>query len=153
MNDELIAACREAADRFGSALADVSESQLDALTEPGVDGVWSVRAHVHHAADVSLMAALRLRLMLAGAVLEYWDYEQAAFQRGNRYERGVESSLSLIAAVTESSCSILEQLTGGQWSAPFLLPDGRRVTFADWARNAAGHLNDHVRVITSALER
>ena len=139
--------------RLAASVEGASERELDRLTEPGGDGVWSVRAHIHHAADVSVMGALRLRLMLAGVVLEYWEYEQAAFQRANRYERGVESSLALIAATAESACAILERLPADEWEVRRGLPDGRGFTAADWLGGAAAHLLEHAQVVERALGR
>ena len=147
---ELLAEYRRAAAVFAETARGVSEAALDAPTEDGEDGVWSVRAHVHHAADVSLMGALRIRLALAGATLEYWRYDQAAYQRANRYERGVESSLALIAAAAESAAELLEHLSAEQWAAPLALPDGGTFTAADWVRNAARHLREHAGVIERA---
>ena len=147
---DLLAEYRRAAAVFAETAHGVPESALDAPTEDGEDGVWPVRAHVHHAADVSLMGVLRIRLALADATLEYWRYDQAAYQRANRYERGVESSLGLITAAAESTADLLEALPAEQWAAPFALPDGRTFTAADWVRNATRHLREHAGVIERA---
>ena len=144
---------RRAAQQLLAAVEDASEQQLDAPTEEGEDGAWTVRAHVHHAADVSVMGALRLRLMLADVTLEYWQYDQAAFQQANRYERPIASSLALITAAAESNAAILECLPAAEWSIPRPLPNARTFTAADWLQNAAAHLQDHAQTITRALQR
>ena len=144
---------RRAAQQLIAAVEDASEQQLDAPTEEGEDGVWTVRAHIHHAADVSVMGALRLRLMLADVALEYWRYDQADFQQANRYERPIASSLSMIAAASESNAAILKHLPAAEWDAPRPLPNARTFTAADWLRNAAAHLHDHAQTITRALHR
>lgn len=146
----LLAEYRRAAAVFAETARGAPEAALDAPTEDGEDGVWSIRAHVHHAADVSLMGALRIRLALAGATLEYWRYDQAAYQQANRYERGVESSLALMTAAAESTADLLDRLPDEQWVAPFALPDGRTFTAADWVRNATRHLEEHAGVIERA---
>ncbi len=147
---DLLADYRRAAQQLIAAAEGASERQLDAPTEDGEDGVWTVRAHIHHAADVSVMGALRLRLMLADVALEYWRYDQAAFQQANRYERPVASSLNLIAAAAESNAAILQRLPAAEWTIPRPLPDARTFTAVDWLRNAAAHLRDHAETITRA---
>lgn len=86
---------KRALEWLGVVVRTTPESKHDIATEDGEDGVWPLRAHVHHVADVSVMGALRLRLMLAGVTLEYWQYDQAAFQAANHYEREVGASLEL----------------------------------------------------------
>ena len=144
---------RRAAQQLLASVEDASEQQLDAPTEEGEDGVWTVRAHVHHAADVSAMGALRLRLMLADVALEYWRYDQAAFQQANRYERPIASSLALINAAAESNAAILERLPAAEWNTPRPLPNARTFTAANWLQNAAAHLQDHAQTITRTLHR
>ena len=148
---DLLADYRRAAQQLIAAAEGASERQLDAPAEDGEDGVWTVRAHIHHAADVSVMGALRLRLMLAGVALEYWRYDQAAFQQANRYERPVASSLDLIAAAAESNAAVLQRLPAAEWTIPRPLPDARTFTAVDWLRNAAAHLRDHAETVARAL--
>lgn len=130
--------------------AGLPEEQLDAPTEDGEDGVWTLRAHIHHLADVSVMGALRLRLMLAGVTLEYWQYDQAEFQQANRYEREVVSSLALIEAIAASNAAILDHLPDEEWTIPHKLPDGSEFTVIDWVRNALKHLQEHAELIERA---
>lgn len=133
--------------------AGLPEELLDAPTEEGEDGVWTLRAHIHHLADVSIMGALRLRLMLAGATLEYWQYDQAEFQQANRYEREVVSSLMLVEAIAASNAAILNYLPEEEWTIPRKLPDGSEFTVVDWVRSAFRHLQEHAGVIERATDQ
>ena len=124
----------------------------DAATEDGEDGVWPLRAHVHHVADVSVMGALRLRLMLADVTLEYWRYDQVAFQEANHYEREVGASLELSEAIAVSNVSILERLSDAEWSAPRRLPDGSEISALDWLHHATNHIRDHTEVLRRVID-
>lgn len=143
---------KRALEWLGVVVRTTPESRHDIATEDGEDGVWPLRAHVHHVADVSVMGALRLRLMLAGVTLEYWQYDQAAFQAANHYEREVGASLELAELIAESNVSILERLSDEEWSAPRRLPDGSEISVLDWLHHATLHINDHVAVLRRVVD-
>ena len=123
-----------------------------ALDQLPTDGGWTPRRIVHHTADISLMGALRLRLMLAGVMLEYWSYDQLHYQQSTHYTRPIEPSLSLITATTESTFSILEQISPAARQKRHPLPTGHRYTAQDWLANAANHLEEHAQEINRIAE-
>ena len=131
---------REASERFTAAAERLGPGRLDARA---AEGEWTVREIVHHTADVGIMGALRLRLMLVDVDLGYWPYDDAEFQRANHYERGIEASLALLAASAASSAEIASRLDEAAWSKPRPLPEGRTFTVGDWLRANGGHIEEH----------
>ncbi len=140
---------RAAPQALREEVAGASMAQLDG---PAPDEGWTARQIVHHTADIAIMGALRLRLMLVDVTLEYWDYEQDSLQQVLSYrKRPVGPSLTQIDALVESSAQILDRLRDEQWSIPHRLPTGEAFTVFDLLVANATHIEEHTAQTRYAL--
>ena len=95
------------------ALDGVTTAELDRRPAPDA---WTAREVVHHLADSETTAYIRLRKVLAEDVPTIHAYDETLFARMLHYDRPIEPSLAVLAAVRAASLQLLESLTPEQWS-------------------------------------
>ncbi len=88
----------------------------DRLTKRPFRGKWSAAEIVHHLADSEMIAAFRLRLLLAQERTVIYAYDQAVFAERLHYnERDVTHALAAFRAARSTSVQLLERMTARDW--------------------------------------
>ena len=100
-------------DAVVEALAGATDEDLDRKPPDG----WTARMAVHHLADSEATAYVRLRRIVAEEDPLIVGYDEELFSRRLHYDRPIERSLAVLAAVRESSLELLESLTPGRMGA------------------------------------
>jgi hypothetical protein len=128
------------------ALSGISDEELDRRD----DDEWSARMVVHHLADAEATAFVRLRRLIAEDQPVIHGYDEAEFARRLHYDRPIEPSLAVLAAVRASSLQMLESLTGAEWERAGTHSESGSYSVEDWLRIYAGHAHDHAEQIRKA---
>jgi hypothetical protein len=129
------------------ALEGVTPAELDLRPGPGC---WTAREVVHHLADSETTSYIRLRKLLAqdGPVLE--AYDEAEFARRLHYERPIEPSLAVLAAVRAASAQLLDSLGEAEWMRVGRHSESGPYSIDDWLAIYAAHAHDHADQIRRA---
>jgi hypothetical protein len=143
---ELIERYRTGHQAVVDALSGISEEELDRRD----DDEWSARMVVHHLADAEATAFVRLRRLIAEDQPVIHGYDEAEFARRLHYDRPIEPSLAVLAAVRASSLQMLESLTGAEWERAGTHSESGSYSVEDWLRIYAGHAHDHAEQIRKA---
>lgn len=128
---------------------------LDRITPEELDrqddsGEWSPRVVVHHLADSEATALVRLRRLIAEDSPVIQGYNEADYARRLHYDRPLEPSLAVVAAVRASSLQLLEHLTPEEWDLAGTHSESGSYSVDDWLRIYAGHAHDHANQIREA---
>jgi hypothetical protein len=131
------------------ALAGASDDELD--RRPGPDA-WTAREVAHHLADSETMSTIRLRLLIAEDAPLIQAYDETEFARRLHYERPVDLSVALFAAVRAANVELLEQLTEDEWSRAGTHSDDGHYSVEGWLQIYAAHGHDHADQIRRARD-
>jgi hypothetical protein len=128
---------------------------LDGITPDELDrqddsGEWSPRIVVHHLADSEATALVRLRRLIAEDSPVIQGYDEADYARRLHYDRPIEPSLAVVAAVRASSLQLLERLTPEEWERAGTHSESGPYSVDSWLRIYAGHAHDHANQIREA---
>ncbi|HEX9644138.1 MAG TPA: DinB family protein [Acidimicrobiia bacterium] len=143
---ELVERYRTGHQAVVDALSGISDEELDRRD----DDEWSARMVVHHLADAEATAFVRLRRLIAEDQPVIHGYDEAEFARRLHYDRPIEPSLAVLAAVRASSLQMLESLTGAEWERAGTHSESGSYSVEDWLRIYAGHAHDHAEQIRKA---
>lgn len=130
-----------------SALAEISEAELEAREAPGE---WSPREIAHHLADSEMTSAIRLRLLIAQDAPAILGYDQEAFVRDLYPDRPIEPSLAAFEAARSATAPILRRLREEQWRRSGTHSESGPYSVEDWLRIYSGHAHDHADQIRRA---
>jgi hypothetical protein len=139
---ELIARYRAGVGAVDAALQTVDLDRAESAEE------WTPRQVVHHLADSTTVAAVRLRRLVAEASPEIASYDEAHYARSLHYDRPVDSSVALLRGLVESNAELLESLTDAEWSSTGThdeYPDGYSIDL--WLERQAEHVHEHAEQI------
>ena len=131
------------------ALLKISPDELD--VKPGPER-WSVRDIIHHLADSEMIAAARLRFLLAQDRPTIQGYDQDEFARRLYYDRPHEVSLELFRVVRQSTVEILDRLTPAEWVREGTHTEAGPYGVEAWLRTYAEHAHKHARQIRVARD-
>ena len=143
----LIEAFRTGFDDVAAALAGATDVELDRRP---ASGGWSAREIAHHLADSEATAYIRLRRLIAEDRPEIQGYDEPEYARRLHYDRPIESSLAVLAAVRRASLEFLEVLASDEWDREGTHADSGRYSVDDWLRIYAAHSHDHAEQIRRA---
>src|SRR4051794_17423162 len=151
MNDakrrELIGRYREGADVVASALANITEAELDSRPAPGE---WTAREIAHHLGDSETTSSIRLRRLLAEDNPVIVGYDENEFARILFYDRPIAASLEVLRAVRASSAELLDRLDESQWTRGGTHSESGAYTVETWLEMYAAHAHEHAEQIRLA---
>ena len=143
----LIAKYKEGSRVVAEALAGSTEAELDARPAPGK---WSAREITHHLADSEMIAAIRLRMLLAEDEAVIRAYDQKLYAGRLYYNRPIQASLEAFRAARGSTGEILEQMTEAQWTRQGTHSESGRYSPEKWLEIYAQHAHTHADQIRKA---
>lgn len=143
----LLGRYRSAVDDLDDAVAGITDADLDHLQ---ASGGWTARQVIHHLADSETMAYIRLRRLIAedGPVIR--GYDEPEWARRLHYNRPIETSLAVVAAVRAASLQLLEALTPSEWGRTGTHSESGAYSVDRWLSIYAGHTHDHADQIRKA---
>jgi hypothetical protein len=127
-------------------------SGLVKLLVPGRRRRAIVEWVAHHLADSETMSTIRLRRLLAEDTPLIQAYDEVEFARRLHYERPIEQSLALFAAVRSSNLELLASLTDDEWARTGTHSDDGPYSVERWLEIYAAHGHDHADQIRRARE-
>jgi len=125
------------------ALKGISDGELDAR----LPSKWSVREIVHHLADSEMVAAVRLRRIVAEDRPGIRATDMGGYARRLFYDRPIQGSLELFRVVRLSMAEILERMTDAEWAREGIQSDGGRFPAEKWLDIFARHAETHAEQI------
>lgn len=110
---------------------------------PGED--WSMRDVVIHLADSELVAAVRIRLLLAGDEPDLPIYDPDVWKRKLLYIfRDPEAAMSAFQQARYGTAELLRECSPDAWERAGNHPQVGVVTVADLVARGADHVDEHV---------
>ncbi|MBI2762459.1 MAG: DinB family protein [Chloroflexi bacterium] len=132
------------------ALAGITEEELD---RPQPEGEWTARQIVHHLADGEAMAFTRLRRLVADDQPVIQGYDEPLFARRLHYDRPINTSLAVVAAVRASSLELMSVMTPEDWAKTGTHSEHPVYSVDLWLELYAAHAHDHADQIRRARAR
>jgi hypothetical protein len=131
-----------------AALAGITDDELD--RQPAAADDWTARQIAHHLADSEAMAYIRLRRLIAEDDPLIVGYDEPEWARRLHYDRPIETSVAVLAAVRAASLQLLERLTDEEWARHGTHSDSGSYAVETWLAIYAGHAHDHADQIRAA---
>jgi hypothetical protein len=141
-------------DRYREGVAAVHDAvrgaTADELDRRPAPKEWSAREVAHHLADSETMSTIRLRRLLAEDDPLIQAYDETEFSRRLHYDRPIEASLAVFAAVRASNVELLGALTEDEWRRTGTHSEEGPYSVEDWLQIYAAHGHDHADQIRRA---
>jgi hypothetical protein len=134
-------------DDLRAALAAATDADLD---RPQPAGEWTARQVAHHLADSESMAYIRLRRLIAEDEPVIHGYDEPEWARRLHYDRPIEASIAVVAAVRAASLQLLQSLTLAEWARTGTHTESGTYSVDRWLEIYAGHTADHADQIRRA---
>jgi hypothetical protein len=144
---DLIAKYKDGGRVVSAALEGITDKELDARPAPGK---WSAREITHHLADSEMIAAIRLRMLLAEDAATIRAYDQKLYAGRLHYDRPIQASLAAFRAACESTAELLERMTEGEWARQGTHSESGRYSPEKWLEVYAQHAHTHAEQIRKA---
>lgn len=132
------------------ALKGITDEELD---RPQPEGEWTARQIVHHLADGEAMSFTRLRRLVADDQPVIQGYDEPMFARRLHYDRPIETSLAVVAAVRAASLELMRVMTPEDWAKTGTHSEHPSYSVDFWLEIYAGHVHDHADQIRRARAR
>ena len=110
-------------------------------------GKWSIREIVHHLADSEMLAAVRLRRLVAEDRPGIRATDVGGYVRRLFYDRPPQTSLELFRVVRASTTEILERMTDADWAREGVHSETGRFTAEKWLEVFSQHAETHAEQI------
>jgi len=150
MRDAHIDVLRELPQHLTAAVAGLSDDQLDT---PYREGGWTMRQLVHHVADSHANSYIRFKLALTEDWPTIKPYEEAAWAKLADRRMPIDVSLVLITALHARWVSLLESMSGEDFSKGYNHPENGKQTLAVGLAIYDWHSRHHVAHITALRAR
>jgi hypothetical protein len=144
---ELLHRFRSGYGQVVDALDGITTAELDRRPAPDA---WTAREIVHHLADSEATAYIRLRKVVAEDGPVITAYDETLFAKRLHYDRPIESSLAVLAAVRRASLELLESLTPEEWAREGTHSESGAYSVDGWLAIYAQHSPVHARQIARA---
>jgi DinB superfamily len=145
----LIARYKDGFHAVEQAIAGATSAELDASPAPGK---WTAREIVHHLADSEMIAAIRLRRLLAEDQPTIQAYDQEAYARRLYYDRPIDASLQALRYARLTSAELLERLRPDDWARAGVHPEHGPYGVERWLEIYAEHPHAHAAQIARARQ-
>jgi len=141
-------------DQYREGIAEVHRA-LDGATGDELDRrpaptEWTAREVAHHLADSETMSTIRLRRLLAEDEPLIQAYDENQFAKRLHYDRPIDDSLAVFAAVRTSNLELLATLSEPEWQRRGTHSDDGPYSVETWLRIYAAHGHDHADQIRRA---
>src|SRR5512143_4142224 len=133
------------------SLEGAGDDELDRA--PAAADDWTPRQIAHHLADSESMAYIRLRRLIAEDEPVIQAYDEPEWARRLHYDRPIEASLAVVAAVRAASLQLLERLTPEEWARTGTHTESGPYGVEAWLAIYAEHPHDHADQIRRARGR
>jgi hypothetical protein len=130
------------------ATAGISDDELD--RRPAAAREWTAREVIHHLADSESMAYIRLRRLIAEDDPLIQGYDEPEWARRLHYDRPIQPSLAVLAAVRAASLQLLESLSEAEWSRTGTHSESGPYSVEGWLEIYAEHPRQHADQIRRA---
>jgi hypothetical protein len=151
---EKIARFKQSEQWLRDSIDGLSEDDLSARP---IAGEWSIREILQHMADGEIIAAGRLRRVLAEPTPELAGYDAAMFGETMNYQAiPVGVALDVFTAVRNHSVAIVENLQPEQWNRSGIHTDFGEQNVERIVEGGGNHVESHVnqiREVRAALGR
>lgn len=121
------------------ALTNLSDRDLETRRP----GKWSVREIVHHLADSEMVAAVRLRRIVAEDRPGIRTADMGGYVHRLFYDRPIQNSLELFRLVRLSTAEVLDRMTDAGWAREAVQSDGVHFTAERWLEIFSQHAHTH----------
>ena len=125
------------------ALKGLKDRDLDVR----LPGKWSIREIVHHLADSEMVAAVRLRRLVAEDRPGIRATDVGGYVRRLFYDRPTQNSLELFRVVRATTTEILERMTDADWAREGVQSGTGRYTAEKWLEVFSQHADTHAEEI------
>ncbi len=130
-----------------AAVADIPEEER--RFKPGADN-WSIHENVVHLADTDLVAAARMRYVLAEPGKPLVAFDQNHWARALEYSaRPFEESLALFRAVRASTADLLRRAPTKAWAQTGMHTEAGPQTLEWIVEHFVEHIDAHLRSIAT----
>jgi hypothetical protein len=136
----------ERLERYASGPDAVSRA-LDGIDVSAAPDGWTPREVVHHLADLTVVAAGRLRRLIAEDRPAIPDVDEARYARDLHYERPMEASLALFRAAVVSNVDLLRALRPEEWERSGEHSEFGEYSIDYWLERQADHVHEHAEQI------
>ena len=137
--------------RVGALLAGHASSDLQWTPEPGR---WSIAQIVSHLADVEIVLAYRLRMILSAPGGQIQAFDQDAWVASQHAERSdAHLSLTLFAAIRAATVRLLGSLTDEELDRFGMHAERGQESIRHMMRMTTGHDRNHLAQIERLIER
>ena len=140
---QLIEKYKEGHRVVSDALKGLKDRDFDAR----LPGKWSIREIVHHLADSEMLAAVRLRRLVAEDRPGIRATDVGGYVRRLFYDRPVQNSLELFRVVRVSTAEILDRMTDADWAREGVHSETGRFTAEKWLEVFSQHAETHAEQI------
>jgi hypothetical protein len=144
----LIDTYRDGPDAVARALEGATDAELDVRPR---NGGWTAREVVHHLADSETMSTIRLRRLLAEDEPRIAAYDENEWAQRLHYDRPLEQSFAMFAAVRAGNAELLARLGPDEWARTGTHSESGPYGVETWLEIYAAHGHDHANQIRDAL--
>lgn len=138
-------------ERLRTAVASLSETQLDTPYRPGG---WSVRQVIHHCSDSHMNSLMRFKLALTEENPVIRPYFEDRWAELPDSHMAIEPALLLLEGLHQRWNVLLQSLETTTLQRTFIHPEqGKEITLAENMGIYAWHCNHHLAHITSLITR
>ena len=142
---DLIEEYARGCDRPAQAIAGLSPEELNAIPEPGT---WSIQQIILHLMDSDLIAADRMKRVIAEDNPSIIGYDESAFARNLHYERlDVSMACELFRLNRLLMAQLLRQVPAAAFDRAGLHNEAGQVRLRDLLQTYVDHLAHHLKFV------
>lgn len=143
--EELIRSYAEGPRLLETAVTGLSQAELHFTPGPGH---WSIHENVVHVADTDIVAAARMRYVIAEPGATLVSFEQTKWARAMAYQsQSLEQALTLLRAIRASTSEVLRRAPREAWEQTGLNTEAGPQTLEWLVEHFADHVPYHLRTI------
>ncbi|MBK7993717.1 MAG: DinB family protein [Blastocatellia bacterium] len=139
---EIVERFRSAPGKLERSIDGLGEYQLEFRPAPGK---WNIREIAIHLCDSEIVAAHRIRRVLAENDARLTSYDQDLWASNLKYgKRNLNNGVELFRLLRKSTSELFEDLTEADWERTGIHDEHGKMTLLDLVRLYAEHCENHV---------